>query len=62
VLDARAAFDALGRPKTSNDFTLETTGGSWGDMAAMWIMAVERQPDPALRDLGAGRRPRLRRG
>jgi hypothetical protein len=47
VLEARAAFEALGRPKPGNDFTLEGEFGPWVDIAAMWIMALEGRPDPA---------------
>ncbi|TNC51871.1 hypothetical protein FHG66_03405 [Rubellimicrobium rubrum] len=54
VLEARATFDSLGRPKSGTEFTLEAQGGQWVDLAAMWIMAIEGQPDPvhtrALRD------------
>ncbi|TNC73034.1 hypothetical protein [Rubellimicrobium roseum] len=45
VLDARAAFDRLGRPKSPDDFSFEAMGGEWVDLAAMWIMAIEGQPD-----------------
>lgn len=54
VLDARATFAELGEPAPGNDFTLDNQFGDWADVAAMWIGALEGQPDPvrtrAVRD------------
>ncbi|MBP1805338.1 hypothetical protein [Rubellimicrobium aerolatum] len=44
VQAARAAMDALGRPKGQG---WEAMGGEWADLAALWIGTIEGQPDPA---------------
>jgi hypothetical protein len=41
VLDARMAFDRLGRPGLTNDFTLDNQFGDIADLVAMFAMAIE---------------------
>ncbi|WP_210528007.1 hypothetical protein [Rubellimicrobium arenae] len=47
VLDSRAAFDRLGRPKDTDAFSFESQSGQFVDLAAMFVMAIEGPPDAA---------------
>jgi len=47
VLDARAAFEALGLPPPKYDYLFGGDMGDTADLLAMFVMAVEGQPDPA---------------
>lgn len=54
VLEARTSFEALGLPPPQYDFLFGNDMAQTADLVAMFVMAVEGQPDPertrALRD------------
>ncbi|HEX8374439.1 MAG TPA: hypothetical protein VF606_04590 [Geminicoccaceae bacterium] len=47
VVEARASFESLGLPPPYNDFLFGDTMAETADLAAMYVMAIEGQPDPA---------------